>query len=245
MKNRYYKHEMFNEFSLGDAGKSLSKLLKMAKNLFKMAKAGDSDNIEIHKKAKELKTKVEQTNGSSMLKKMLMGIIVSIMTITSAGYAKDIPTSNTDHKQSSMESKKEALFNKLEHDISNAEAKIGNNTGSTLEIWDNKSSSVERLAAVIDSDGDYSVKVTKIKKYTDEDGDEYRGIKFDDGSKMIWYQSGDIQIFDGLGNPSGSFFGSDADRLINKAKAFIANHDKSVSEARNILKKSGYRMIKS
>lgn len=244
MKNKYYRQEMLNEFSIGDAGKSLAKLGVAVKNLFKKAKSGESDNEEIHEEAEELKAKVEQSKGSSVFKKLLMGIIISIMTISASGYAKDMPTNDGHYKQSSMEAKKDAMFDKMEKDIAKAEEKYGKNFGSVLEVWTDHSSDTERLAAVMDSKGSYNVKVTFSKK-TVYDGEEMRIFKFDDGSGMVWTKTGTIQFYDGLGNEHSFFYGHRAGELIGQAEDFIAQHNKSVAEAKRILTKAGYTLLKT
>lgn len=244
MKNKYYRQEMLNEFSIGDAGKNLAKLGIAVKNLFKKAKSGESDNEEIHEEAEKLKTKVEQSKGSGVFKKLLMGIIISIMTISASGYAKDMPTNDGHYKQSSMEAKKDALFDKMEKDIAKAEAKYGKNFGSVVETWTDKSSAVERLAAVIDSKGDYNVKVVFSKK-TVADGEEMRIFKFNDGSGMVWTKSGAIQMYDGLGNEVAFYYGHKADNLVGQAHEFATQHNNSVAEAKRILTKAGYTLLKT
>lgn len=221
---------MLDEGFFGDIWKSI-------KSLRNKAESDDpEEQTEAKEEAKALQSQVKNSRMLPKLKTAILAILIGIIGVSSA--------SATSFEQSNFETKKTEVFNKLDKEIAQAEAKYGKNFGSVTEVDIDTVSSAERLAAVIDHNSNYAVKVKKSIKKT-VDGEEMRIFKFDDGTGMVWTKSGLIQFYNRFGDKVGDYCGRNADKIISQAHDFMEQHNEQIHEAIRVLTKAGYTLLKS
>lgn len=201
-------------------GDNIKKLWNSIKTLVSRGESGDESVVD---DAEELKTQIENDaiKIPSIFKRTILGILMSLIAANAAGFT------NPD-----------VAYQKMDKQIAAAEAKYGKNFGSITTVKTYKATAAQRMATILDKKHDYNVKIKHIASAKDS-----KSFKFDDGATLVWLKGGNVVIYDEDGDSIGEFFGSAADMLITNAKQII-NQNKAVSEAKRILTRAGYTLLK-